>query len=1239
MSAANIKAGIEISAEVKGEEVVAKLAKTIEEAGIDTAALTERGKELSQTFTRLDKASALAEQFKKLKTQTQEVAAELSRAQAQTASLAREMKANPSKELEKQFKAAAAEAGRLKRHKAELAVETHNTRKALAEAGISTKNLAQEERRLAAESEKARKDLAELNEEAQRLKRLADARITLGLHVDAQARNELQRINRAYAELKQNGNLTKKELKAATAAYERELRRLSQTMDGIPSKQTAISSSISGMGRTMLAAAGVGGGIYAVKEGLQRILETTTEFAAIRSRMEYAFGGAEGAAQQMEWVKGVAAELGLELKSAANGYAQLAAATKNINMSTEATQQVFKGVASAAASMNLSTEETNGVLLALSQIAGKGKVSMEELRGQLGERLTPAMAIAAKSMGVTTAELEKMVENGIAAEDFLPKFGAAMEEAFGGTESASASVNRLKNRLDELMLKFGEAGGISDAYNAVLSDVGAGLDKLEAAMDGLDGALTGSLSDAFVSAYDTAKTGAAEVAHLIETVIGYINEAGNALNTLLGGSGQDFDVLKAGLDGVNILLGAIQDGFAAIGIAIEAFAGAAQSATALVLEGLAKISFGEMAANFERAAADMKASAEKHFGEAEKRALSFESAAVRAAKHSMETEEQRFSRLEAEARTAYQTAADAAVKAAEQAKSAQEAAAKAVGEAQQKAAQEAADAAQKTASAAAKSALKAESEWQKAAVAAGLATEEMAKIRQPLADAGIAAADTAGKVSEIGGAAEAAAQKVRAAFEKIGVDTDAVSEGISAKAKKAFADFQTASETAREQGINDARLIRNGFEQMMGKLQSKAEFAAFREQLAQSGRTADLTREQIKRLNDAAENGASAAKTAYDRLTQAVKDASDPAALQNLSSQAKQAFSDGLITAAQYDQTLAEVKRRSAEVARQSATMGEAAKTAHNEAAAAARSHAEAETQAAQAAQKGAQQQAAAVQGVGQAASGAVRRVTRLHEVFSTQYGNIKLTREEFAALNAEIDRFNVGQPKSMSVSRWIQYQNQLQAVKDGFAAVIRNAEAAGETVSQMARDGTISQQALARATQAAAEATGKLDAVRLSKLHAQIDEARQKLRQMQDEAKEARETLEAELAGLNGDEEAAHELEARRKIEAWKKKAATTSDEGAAAEYRKAAELQEQVYRRQREKREAERQEKQRAAQAQKPDWNALAEPKVDIPAGVADGLINELNRVLEKRDANVADAAVNALIEQLAAGLRRMT
>lgn len=469
MSAANIKAGIEISAEVKGEEVVAKLAKTIEEASIDTAALTERGKELSQTFARLDKAAALAEQFKKLKTQTQEVAAELSRAQAQTASLAREMKANPSKELEKQFKAAAAEAGRLKQRKAELAVETHNTRKALAEAGISTKKLAQEERRLAAESEKARQDLAALNEEAQKLKRLADAKIALGLHVDVQANKEMQRLNRSYAELKQNGSLTKRELKAATAAYERELRRLSQTMDGIPSKQTAISSSVAGMGRTMLAAAGVGGGIYAVNEGLRRIIDTTTEFAAIKSRMEYAFSGADGAAEQMEWVKGVAAELGLELKSAANGYAQLAAATKNINMSTEATQQVFKGVASAAASMNLSTEETNGVLLALSQIAGKGRHNQPagtcprhtgRRRGHRQTRCRAPVQIArANRRSAAEAAADAGRSTG-SAGDSGSRTGRAERQRRSGARIGSAAQNRSVEKESRRSIGRGRGGGI-----------------------------------------------------------------------------------------------------------------------------------------------------------------------------------------------------------------------------------------------------------------------------------------------------------------------------------------------------------------------------------------------------------------------------------------------------------------------------------------------------------------------------------------------------------------------------------------------------------------------------------------------------------------------------------------------------------------------------------------------------------------------------------------------------------
>ena len=86
---------------------------------------------------------------------------------------------------------------------------------------------------------------------------------------------------------------------------------------------------------------------------------------------------------------------------------------------------------------------------------------------------------------------------------------------------------------------------------------------------------------------------------------------------------------------------------------------------------------------------------------------------------------------------------------------------------------------------------------------------------------------------------------------------------------------------------------------MMAKLESRQEFAAFERQLKQSGDAAVLTREQMKRLNDAAKNGAGEAKTAYDRLAASIKTAASAADLQRAAAQAKEAFKNGIITAAQ----------------------------------------------------------------------------------------------------------------------------------------------------------------------------------------------------------------------------------------------------------------------------------------------------------------------------------------------------
>ena len=1063
--------------------------------------------------------------------------------------------------------------------------------------------------------------LEKLTAEAQKMKQAAEAKAVLGIKTD-QARSELAKVKQSYAELKASGTLTKRELKQATAAYTARVRELKAELKGVPSKLNPIAASVRGMGRAMLGVAGVGGGLYAVKEGLQQVVQATAEYAAIRSRMEYAFGGTEAAGAQMQWVKGLAEELGLEVRALANGYAQLASATKNIGFTTEQTQQVFKGVAAAAAKMNLSTDETNGVLLALNQIAGKGKVSMEELRDQLGERLTPAMAIAAKSMGVTTAELEKMVESGISAEAFLPKFGAAMEEAFAGAESAQASVNRLKNQFDELLLKFGEEGGINAAYQKLLDDVGAGLSWIEEKIGSLDGALTGGLSDGLTSAYELIKEVGAEAYEAFGSLMDTINECGNALLTVAGiGGNGDFDLLKGIIDGLNIGLGTIRDGAAGLGIAFEAAVGVIELALSSVAKGLAAITFGDISANFDKAAEEMLASADKHFGKAQEKALAFESKTAEAVAHAAETEAQRFARLEAEARTAYQAAAQAAIDAASRAVQAQQAAQAAVGTAQEAAAAKAAQEAEKASSAAKREAQKTEEAWVKAFEKTGGSAEELAKIKQPLRDAGIVADETAAKVGNIGGEAQKAAQAVEAAFAKIGVDVGQVTDGISQKARQAFKDFQTASDEAKKAGIEHSALIRAGFEQMMAKLESRQEFAAFGRQLKQSGDAAALTREQMKRLNDAAKNGAGEAKTAYDRLAASIKNAASAADLQRAAAQAKEAFKNGIITAAQYDQAVAQAKVRTDELAAAAAAVGQQAETGYAQASQAAEHYGQTVRQAAD----GHKEVGHAAQASAQTAGGAWGKMTvNVHDYLS-------MTREQIRAMGDAMKTLTpLGSIGTAGINGGFkEWAARVKTFKDG----IREAEAATEALNRAVSDGTVNMEMINRATAAATLQFGRLDDATLDKLNAAVAAARDKMAALKDEAADTVAQLQTELARLRGDGEQARRLEEERKLRELNVKLAEAEAQGnseAAARYRQAVSLQRQIYRER-----AEQEEQAEKARAENPQAG-LAAAFEAAPAQIGIPLA-ELQRLIEARDKRVAEAAAESVIAGLEAAFRR--
>lgn len=164
----------------------------------------------------------------------------------------------------------------------------------------------------------------------------------------------------------------------------------------------------------------------------------------------------------MDYVKRISNTLGLEISGTADNFVSLSAAAKGTALEGQATRDIFEAVSKAMSLLGKSSADTQGALLAIQQMISKGTVSAEELRGQLGERLPGAFQLAASAMGVTTAELGKLLEGGnVVATDLLPKLAAELNKTFGETSyvtTFNAELNRLTNSAKELAVAGGNAG-------------------------------------------------------------------------------------------------------------------------------------------------------------------------------------------------------------------------------------------------------------------------------------------------------------------------------------------------------------------------------------------------------------------------------------------------------------------------------------------------------------------------------------------------------------------------------------------------------------------------------------------------------------------------------------------------------------------------------------------------------------------------------------------------------------
>ena len=113
---------------------------------------------------------------------------------------------------------------------------------------------------------------------------------------------------------------------------------------------------------------------------LEDVVRTGIQMSQLRGSFTAVSGSVASGSREFQFAVTTANRLGLEVKSVAEQYRSLTAATRGTELTGQDTRALFVALSNAAQAYGLSTEQLGRAMTAFQQIISKGKVSQEELR-------------------------------------------------------------------------------------------------------------------------------------------------------------------------------------------------------------------------------------------------------------------------------------------------------------------------------------------------------------------------------------------------------------------------------------------------------------------------------------------------------------------------------------------------------------------------------------------------------------------------------------------------------------------------------------------------------------------------------------------------------------------------------------------------------------------------------------------------------------------------------------------
>lgn len=315
------------------------------------------------------------------------------------------------------------------------------------------------------------------------------ARNRLQIRSTRQIKEEIAGLRRAYQDIRNSGTSSARDTARAYAALQKRTAQLKRELRGVSASSKIAHSSLAGL-RSSVASLAVlfsaGGAVFFTKS----LWDAATSAQQLDRSFVAIYGDAQKAAEELDFLRAVSEELGLDFRKTAEKYRGMAAASKGTILEGRKTRQIFLSIAEASTVLGLSSDQTSGALNAITQMMSKGKIQAEELRGQLGERLYGAFRLVAEAAGVSTAELDKMLESGQVGIDILEEFSRVLHEEYGASAKAAANdaqqaYNRMQNAWYTLQIEMANSGFIDEAVNGINAVAAAMKDQQvrQAAMD------------------------------------------------------------------------------------------------------------------------------------------------------------------------------------------------------------------------------------------------------------------------------------------------------------------------------------------------------------------------------------------------------------------------------------------------------------------------------------------------------------------------------------------------------------------------------------------------------------------------------------------------------------------------------------------------------------------------------------------------------------------------------------